>query len=112
MGEREGAQKGGRKGRRESGVPAGPWIRSPLGGLNNSFEKDFCRDEESPIPLGTPSILSILFATVTVVVLVSCLFVFLLFADGNREEDEEEEEEEEEEDEEDASRLISPPLTA
>ena len=84
--------------------------------MNNSLEKDFCRDEESPIPLGTPFILSVLFATVIVVVLVSWLFVCLLFADGNREDEEEEkeeeEEEEDEEDEEDVSRLVSPPLTA
>ena len=63
-----------------------------MGGLNNSFEKDFCRDTESPMPLGILFVISIFSIFVISAVLSS------LFADG-LEEDEDEDEEEDEEDE-------------
>ena len=69
-----------------------------MGGLNNSFEKDFCRDTESPMPLGILFVISIFSIFVISAVLSS------LFADGleeDEDEDEEEDEEDEEEDEED-----------
>ena len=63
-----------------------------MGGLNNSFEKDFCRDTESPIPLG------ILFVSSIFSIFVISAVLSSLFADG-LEEDEDEDEEEDEEDE-------------
>ena len=86
-------------------LPAGPCIRSPLGGLNNSFEKDFCREEDSPIPLGILFVLSVLSLFVIVVVVACWLLFSLLLVDGTREE------EEEEEDGADCTfRILSPPL--
>ena len=65
-----------------------------MGGLNNSFEKDFCRDTESPIPLGILFVSSIFSIFVISVVLLS------LFADGLEEDEDEEEDEVEDEKEE------------
>ena len=87
-GEKEEDSNGRRKeGKNGVAVPDGPWIRRPLGGLNNSFEKDFCRDAESPIPLGILFVSSI-FSTLETLVMLSCLLFFSLsFAEGTEEDE-------------------------
>ena len=76
-------------GKKRVAVPDGPWIRRPLGGLNNSFEKDFCSDAESPIPLGILFVSSV-FSIFAILVVLSCLLHFSSsFADGMDEDEEE-----------------------